>query len=379
MAKTIRRELLPGDPWDAGATEQWLEDRATEGWEIQELGYRFAKFRRAAPRTVRFRCEPAVDNWGHPDAEREALYGESGWRYVGLRNPGRTWYRVWECDDPGAPEIETDPETARYAYQKLLRRQVWLSIVPWLVAAAALAWLAWLWCHAEQPVERLLCGTAPLHLLALLVIPVALWEGWREWRTIRYLRRMMTAGIPRDHGGNWRKNRRYARIDAAIWILYIVSVTAYPVWQIHASLAAHRAAENQPLPCVSYETLRPEGGSLRGESCIVNAYLLEARQYESQQTAWNGERVSARLDVLRGRALAGLLWQERTDRLRENWAETLTVEDPRFDEALLARDGEGDQCLILRRGKLVFSEWTNCQVDLRDHLDDFDALLAQYE
>lgn len=373
--REYRRELMPGDPWDAGAAEQWLQERAAEGWALEEMGFRMARFRRTEPRRTRFRCEPVDSRWGHPDREQEALYAQAGWEYAGLRDPGYTWYRVWRCDDPLAPELRTDPETERYAYRWQLRRGVRRVLWPYGVLAAVLVWIAWSWGRLDDPVEQLL-RLGPGQIVALLLmIPLCLWDSWRELRCIRYLRRMVAAGVPLPHSGDWRKNRRRARRNLVVLTLYTALMCLYPFWQIWAASAANRAADLEPLPCVPCQVLAPEAGEPVSEGVLVNVYLLAPRRYEAWQKAADGTYVSAGLDVLRFRFLAEALWRETTNSLRESWAGAETLEDSRFDGAVLLTGEDGRQCLSLWRGRLVMREWGP---DLRGRLDEFAAVLDRY-
>ena len=378
--KKYRRELMPGDPWDGGATEQWLQDRAAEGWELEELGFRCARFRRTEPRQVRFRCEPVTDRWGHPDREQEALYAETGWEYMGLRNPRYTWYRVWRCADPLAPELRTDAETERYAYRWQLKRSVRRVLWPWLVLIAVLTWLGWTWSRLENPVSSLIGRIGPGQLMTALLIPLCLWDTWRELRCVRYLRRMVTAGIPLPHSGNWRKNQCREHWELAVLAVWWTLLLLYPFWQIGAGNAANQAADREPLPCVTYQTLEPGAGEPVSENVLVNVFLLEPRCYEAWQEYAGDGYVSAKLEVLRFRGLAEALWRERTESFRKAWgAESVReLEDPRFDGVMLVSGENGRQCVSLWRGRLVLTEWTNSGADLTEHLEAFKSVLNRY-
>lgn len=79
---------------DAKAAQEELEERASEGWELEELGLFFARFRRAAaPR----RCWVEPVRWNsirRKEEERRAdfmqLCGEAGWEL--LEEAGGLWY-----------------------------------------------------------------------------------------------------------------------------------------------------------------------------------------------------------------------------------------------------------------------------------------------
>lgn len=53
-----KRFLIPGDLWDTGLLEQWLEEKALHGWFPVSFGGLRGKFVKREPQTVRFRLEP---------------------------------------------------------------------------------------------------------------------------------------------------------------------------------------------------------------------------------------------------------------------------------------------------------------------------------
>lgn len=100
-----KRFLIPGDLWDTGLLEQWLEEKALHGWFPVSFGGLRGKFVKREPQTVRFRLEPNRAETLASRQERETAYGELGWRSAAALGD----YRVWYCDDPDAPELYTDP------------------------------------------------------------------------------------------------------------------------------------------------------------------------------------------------------------------------------------------------------------------------------
>lgn len=94
---------------DAKAAQEELEERASEGWELEELGLFFARFRRAAaPR----RCWVEPVRWNsirRKEEERRAdfiqLCGEAGWEL--LEEAGGLWYFRAAGERVPAP-IQTD-------------------------------------------------------------------------------------------------------------------------------------------------------------------------------------------------------------------------------------------------------------------------------
>ena len=116
---TGRRDGHEGHKTEADARQQlgdrdyggWLEDMFAQGWQLEECGFRFAKFRRAEPAKVRCRMMPMQNETCGDQKERETLYEELGWKYL-TNQMDR--YRIYICRDPHAPELETDPVAAAW-------------------------------------------------------------------------------------------------------------------------------------------------------------------------------------------------------------------------------------------------------------------------
>ena len=78
--KDTKRKLMPDSSWETGTMEAWLEDMFAQGWQLEECGFRFAKFRRAEPAKVRCRMMPMQNETFGDQKERETLYEELGWK-----------------------------------------------------------------------------------------------------------------------------------------------------------------------------------------------------------------------------------------------------------------------------------------------------------
>ena len=110
----MKRFLIPEDLWDTGLLEQWLEEQAARGWMPVSFGGLWGKFEKREPKATRFRLEPGRAESSDSRQEREAAYGELGWQYAADLGD----YRVWYCDDPGAPELYTDPMSLSWAWDR---------------------------------------------------------------------------------------------------------------------------------------------------------------------------------------------------------------------------------------------------------------------
>ncbi len=101
------KKYLPVEPFDMAGLEKWLSDMAAQGLYVQKLNGEWAKFR---PGPAGSRVRYALDITGPCDIdhERNENYAQMGWHYVTtLVN----MYYVYYSEDPGAPELHTDPVT----------------------------------------------------------------------------------------------------------------------------------------------------------------------------------------------------------------------------------------------------------------------------
>lgn len=112
-------KLAPFSIYDVAAQQAWMEDQAARGYFLDGRGRWFATFTKGKPKVVRYRMEPAGRKEDIPDLERREVYRSLGWDYV--CTVGGTFY-VWRCDDPNAPELNTDPVVQASAYDRLFHR-----------------------------------------------------------------------------------------------------------------------------------------------------------------------------------------------------------------------------------------------------------------
>lgn len=376
--KGQKRFLMPGDLWDTGLLEQWLEEKAAQGWMPVSFGGLRGKFEKSEPRTCRFRLEPDQAETLDSRQEREAAYEEMGWKYVAALGA----YQVWYCDDPDAPELYTDPATLSWAWDRQLRRLLRNGLICVLLI---LLWTAFqfrqIW--SGHPAETFLYGMWAIWLFVLWWAGRALWDTARQLRAVGKLRRELTAGIGPDHTGDVaRALRRRRRREIADWAgiallaLFCISLAA-------TGEQGDLTELSEPLPYVTMETLDPESAAqeMDWQRWKEDRDLLVPYRCEIEQFRWDfGPRLEARFDRVRFAFLAKLLYDERLAMTeRETPGLDLTaVEDPRFDEAVLLTGGR-IQIFLGRRGTAVLWEYTILDTDLGDHLEEFAQVLAEFQ
>lgn len=370
-----KRALMPENHWNSGVMESWLEDMAAQGWMVEECGSRIARFHREEPAKVRFRLEPFPKAETYEARqEREEVYRQLGWETAAfLRN-----YQVYVCRDPAAPELETDPVAAGWAWDRMLRKERRSLLLAWLFLVGCVAFAACRILSSDRPVMNFLLKANTGMFLGALLVPWLVWDTVRTLRKLRYLRRQLAAGLPRPHTWDWRRCRRGTVLGLALFMLMESVFLLYPFTRIGASWGADLDELTKPVPCLLGEQLDPGLTAADRESgvCLMNPTFLVPGHYD----VWDwftGERsVISQCEILRIPALAEPLYEEWLDHFD---GMTFTELDcPGFDRLALARDG-GNARLLAWQGRVVLSVGTYGVDGLEDHIDDYAAVLAEFQ
>lgn len=373
-----KRFLMPEAYWDAALLERWLEEKAVQGWRpVSFSRYGSGKFESAEPRKLRYRLEPLRTETYDAQCEREETYREMGWEPAGVLGD----YRVYACADPQAPELFTDPSALRLTWEDQLRRFrrhrliSILLIVVWTILQFRSLW------ESGRPVEVFLRGMWAVWLLAVVCALEWLHGNLRALRGVQRLRRQLEAGMAPDTENLDESLRRRRRQNVVSWgICGLVAVLAVSVIGSQRELPLSDAPE--PLPYVAMEVLAPEEAALPLDSSLYRerrSLLTDHR--EVSQFRWDLKAsLWAEFDRVRLPILAEALYRERLANFLDAWPEMAVreVTDSRFDRAVVIDAGE-NQCFIGRMGRAVLMERVRTDRDLTDHLDDFAAVLAEFQ
>lgn len=213
--QTVRR-LAPCPPYDVEACESWLQDMARQGLILELWGRLDVRFRREAPRPVRYRLTAArlkgnvlFSPPGSPDAGEKALYEEAGWHFVCRQNE----FYIYACDDPAAPELHTDPAVQALSLKMACRSAVF-SFAGWAIVIALRS-------------SELFSGDGFLNLvehpLTALVFAFCylslMLTSLQNLYCIFSLRRKLKRSLPPDHHKNWRWSAPLHRCVNGLWRL----------------------------------------------------------------------------------------------------------------------------------------------------------------
>lgn len=198
------------------AIETWLEDWAAKGYQLTESQGVNGIFVKAEPQACRYRLQPLRQEEKSPDMEQVEIYREMGWTYVTTMSAA---YHVWRCNDPAAPELDTDPVVQAEGFRYLKGRMT-RGLLLWPLLLLGLSILSvWLRAVRELPLWHTVYFEAPGVLLYpwlvdLAAIALLIWE----YRDMRRLLDRLKNGIPLDRPAPYRWKRRMGAVLTALAI-----------------------------------------------------------------------------------------------------------------------------------------------------------------
>lgn len=270
--KTVWK-LIPCPLYDVESLQSWLEDMAAGGLHLRRfrLGTLFAVFFTGEPAAVRYRLsatrhlpgllDSAISSTPDlPDEEEWQLSDAAGWHYVA----GLAEFYVYRCEDPGAPELNTDPQVQALSYKHVRSNARWrlFSAVFYTVSYPLLTFL-------KNPFLFLigLGGAALFYVAAPLAV---LWDAVANVVRLERLTRRLKRGEVLHSGKDWRRTRKrfflHQFFATAVVVLMIVSLAA--LWRYDSSNDKKTQIPLQeydaPLPFATLEDLA-EGDFLYDE------------------------------------------------------------------------------------------------------------------
>ena len=225
MAEPRYRYRIPPCPaYDIPSMESWLEDMAAEGLHLSKDGFfgLFTTFEEGPPKKERFRLEPTDRRNGlfseeyDPEDEAVQMLHQMGWTYRARRGQ----FYIYSTDDPGAPELNTDPQVQALT-MAALTKYLWKSLRSTLLLTALYILLYF----GDAIITGCIyLGTWRVALLAGLL----LWDLGRQIRALVVLlrfRKQLQNGQTLPHRSDYRKAKRtYLSGKALRTVLWLVVV-----------------------------------------------------------------------------------------------------------------------------------------------------------
>lgn len=376
------------DPMEVPAVQAWLEDWAARGWYVESYGRNLVSFARGERREhIRYRLQPTGREGGEPDQDTREAYREMGWTYVCSTVVGRSFsgvrteFHIWRCEDPAAPELDTDQTLREEAYGDLLRRgwrNIWMGVP---LAAAVLALMLWLvWNRPRQYLLDLRASSTPLMLCfyGLLVLHLVS----RSVRLIRFTRQLRREEpAPQRAPWGWARARVWVFQGLYALILLVMIGSLFRPYDSRPYLPV-----SQYEGAVPYVSLTELGTPAAGEAEAVDfhsfwgkaAWWTREGSYE-RPPCCDAEYYSLRFPSMAENLEEQLLWQ---------WSFVMDIgEHPEFRAAVPGADSawywrdvqEQRQHLVLRRGGRVLEVLYWGEADLMENVGRYVEMLKSFE
>ena len=375
---------LPCSCFDTPTVEAWLNEKSGDGWrfyawEENDITLSFTRDEQSAER---YWVEPAWED-AAPTTEEQRRYEMLGWEYVCRSHNGL--YRVWRAAVPEARKGRLKQMEDSYAYRKVKKslRNNYL----WLLAVIALLLCAAWFIRIRSPyvVWRLVADTKIGLDVLTFVFPMVggFWVDRRERKAMRRLKRSLVEGEEmRGVGRTGIVGKIVQRLPLAIAIVLLLAVAGKGADRYFSDWNGYDA---NPVPFIASEQL---GGRASNE-CYV----------EQRHTLLGGEITLVSEGEYAG-AVENYLWVQYTTQLEIyepqltflakplardvhaqyfKYCEAEILDSTKFEKAYYSRDIHDTQRLLLCDGGVVLYYRTDAPDDLRAHLDEFTALLREYQ
>ena len=305
MAENKYRYRIPPCPaYDIPGMESWLEDLAAKGLHLSKDGFFgiLTSFEEGPPKKERFRLEPTDRKGGlfseeyDPEDEQLQLLHQMGWTYRARRGQ----FHIYSTDDPGAPELNTDPQVQAVtmsALTQFLRKKVTNALFTTLLYLI-------LYFGDILISSTLLLGTP----LVLLFAGLMLWDLGCSLKALIVLvrwRNQLRQGQPLPHRSDYRRSGwRYLTTEflrKTLWIVFFL-FAAWRVLYIEVDEPYEKIAD-QHFPFYTVADYYP-GAEIKRTESISEFYtwedLLSPENYdfrEYTEVKRNGETFDCWLSV----------------------------------------------------------------------------------
>lgn len=221
------KELRPLNAWDVAANECWLEDMARQGYHLTDFKRYSGVFEKGEPGHWRYRMQLSAKKETESSPERIAANEQRGWTYVA------TWdyFHIWKSEQMAA-WLDPAPGVTAEDFARLRRRLIGASIGYILLLAGMVALTVWIPLHSPTPLwSTVYGGAAGGSILIFLVELSAVILLLRELSVGLRLLRTFEAREPLERPGDYRRQKRTARLSFVLGMLFMLFGVLGDLWE----------------------------------------------------------------------------------------------------------------------------------------------------
>lgn len=265
------KKPVPCSLYDLRGIQEWLDEMALQGLFLKEVNRRFdrAEFEVGDPAPVRYRLDP-VTRKGKEDEEHTALYAQMGWNYV---DRVYTWYDIFSCADPEAPELYSDYQSLALAMDGLVRRDLRNHVLLALSLLAVLL-LMLFFPTPGHSFRNLLLWERPEYVFDMVAYPIVLVLCLPllvfEYRRTRKIRDTLAQGLPLKAGKRRKKLPWYAVWALTYLPIFLLPKLVFPVvgWDV---CGLEERALSHPWPTAAQ--VEQVGAHPLTEEPVIDGYI----------------------------------------------------------------------------------------------------------
>ena len=355
--------------YDLRALEQWLTEQAAKGkW----LGEEWLEFTDVEPVTRQFYIEPAQERGGPTQALRDAR-ALAGWEFVCTMD--KEAFLVWRSVGERAklPRMREMPDS--WAYRRLGQKIIGgvLSSMGALLLVILPAWFATR--SSELPLRTLLTegGTQLSMLTVVLTIICGIFAANRDARNVLRLRRAIREGEyqqPVAQHQGWYGAMQQLPLIVSLGILLVFLLATQKDGMIDMEKAPF-------LPAKALGGTEASSFAERRRVPLCDLTIVHEGDWDSWTADVRWWSTETQLEVYRVRP--GLFAKPLSNEIVRYYSMEQVEALDSSGKAFYGSGAAGHQAILLCRGSRVLFYRTDAPEDLRQHLEEFSALLEAYE
>ena len=389
--RVTKKFELPCSIYDAPSIEVWLTEQGKDGWRLcdwAEENIPMPTFVKGEAQERQYWLEPAQKD-APPSAEEILRYEVMGWAYICRSQNGI--FRVWRAAKPTAQRrrFYTDKDGHAYRTVKKQIRKGGLLLAAKCLAALAFA-LVTCYLQSEGAVVWALIADVQIGLgltSAFLAVLSDFLAGRRERKDMKRLLTSLWEGEPMQFFGYGKATKRVFGVLSFVLLsltFTLLFLSGEDIMSDNYDYADH------PVPFIGAEAFGGAAGdrcvsirrtTLGGEITLVGEGAEEDfrwngqwRQYDTQLEIYELQLASLAEPLARDTAKSYFLDAEIETFCEDGFTVQYCARIPRF-----YYDGVTKQGILLCDGGVLLYYHTDAPDDLRTHLDEFKALLRQYQ